>query len=597
MQHQQFTIALYGDEQDRSCVIKTLLSLLAQSVKDVRILMPETFHNVTSDGRVNFLKSDDRHDFYRKALSGADSEYMIFTGPALYYEPDALQHFYDAFLQTDCDFVTTSICHKEYGECLPVYWHSLFTKEPESEYVYFDMLPGNKCFRIDFLSDQDLETEGELIRCYQKGNYYIDKNEYVIVSFPVNEYIKMLDSKEAEELSEHLMSDKPAEEGNAVPLPDEDEVLLKLRPVPENSGESRLIKHYIERALTMPVADRVLFITNRRDDMLDSNLKALYDSVDEEKIICAKSGKHSVWESIHMCEAILTSKVIVTDDYCRYLRYLPLRPEQKVIQIWHACGAFKMFGQRGTPFSTKAELAYHARYDLVSVSSENIRTVYADAFDIDVRKVKAMGVPRTDMYFDEKIKQEKKEEIFQAHPEFCKRYLVIYAPTFRDTGEDRASFIPELDFDRLSANLPEDMLFLICPHPLMTTRILPKEYDNIIEVRDINTNDMMFAADLMITDYSSVIFEYSLLNKPILFYCYDYDEYDRGFYLRYPQDLPGEMIRTQEELLAYLTDRSRHQITDNYRMFQKKYMSACDGDSSAEIAGQIHAYLTEGRAK
>lgn len=82
----------------------------------------------------------------------------------------------------------------------------------------------------------------------------------------------------------------------------------------------------------------------------------------------------------------------------------------------------------------------------------------------------------------------------------------------------------------------------------MKNDIVPKKYDNIKVVRDFSTNDFMFVSDMLITDYSSVIFEYALLKKPIGFFCYDLAIYDRGFYLNYPDDLPGEVYENQEQL-------------------------------------------------
>ena len=106
-----------------------------------------------------------------------------------------------------------------------------------------------------------------------------------------------------------------------------------------------------------------------------------------------------------MTEVILTSKVIVTDDYVKYLRYFPLRPEQRVIQLWHACGAFKKFGQRGTNMSLPEDRATHAQYNLVCVSGENLPSIYADAFDVNYNKVKALRCPRTDEYFNKRNKK------------------------------------------------------------------------------------------------------------------------------------------------------------------------------------------------
>ena len=135
------------------------------------------------------------------------------------------------------------------------------------------------------------------------------------------------------------------------------------------------------------------------------------------------------------------------------------------------------------------------------------------------------------------------------------------------------------------------MVFVIRPHPVMTEAILHEQYPNILEVRDFSTNDLMFVSDLMVTDYSSVIFEYSLLKKPILFYCYDLAVYNRGFYLRYPEDLPGDVIQTQRELERRLCSEEWNKLSGSYDGFVKRYMSACDGHSSERIAKLINQYM------
>ena len=140
-----------------------------------------------------------------------------------------------------------------------------------------------------------------------------------------------------------------------------------------------------------------------------------------------------------------------------------------------------------------------------------------------------------------------------------------------------------LDFDKLSKDLLPNQIFVICPHPVMKNKIVEKSYDNIEVIRDFSTNDMMLVSDLLVTDYSSVIFEYALLRKPIAFYCYDLLNYNRGFYLNYPDDLPGDVYETQQALTAYLKSPEKDTLTEKYDQFIEKYMGACDGHSSERI--------------
>lgn len=106
---------------------------------------------------------------------------------------------------------------------------------------------------------------------------------------------------------------------------------------------------------------------------------------------------------------------------------------------------------------------------------------------------------------------------------------------------------------------------------------------------------MMLVSDLLVTDYSSVIFEYALLRKPIAFYCYDLLNYNRGFYLNYPDDLPGDVYETQQALTAYLKSSEKDTLTEKYDQFIEKYMGACDGHSSERIAAMINQYMEEAK--
>ena len=302
---------------------------------------------------------------------------------------------------------------------------------------------------------------------------------------------------------------------------------------------------------------------------------------------------HDNFYKLKMYYYIATSKIIITDDYIRYLRLFPLKKEQRVIQLWHACGAFKKFGIQGTTLSLGLERATHIQYNFVSVSAEGIRQIYANAFDIDKAHVVAMGVPRTDVFFDQDEIEKRSKKIFDRHPEWKNKEIIVYAPTFRDKTGDRSVFKPELDFERLSLKLKDNQIFVIAPHPVMKTPILDKKYSNIFEEREIHTMDLMFVSSQLITDYSSVIFEYCLLKKPIVFFCYDLEMYDRGFYLSYDEKLPGKMVRNQEELEQYLSSDGRFELAPNYENFVETYMGACDGKSTERIVKLIADYMKE----
>ncbi len=350
-------------------------------------------------------------------------------------------------------------------------------------------------------------------------------------------------------------------------------------------------KHEEDLLAGRKLKDQVAFVTARSDIALLPNLKSVYDAYSGKKVVFHKKAPYTKEELAQAMDAVYQSRVVVTDDYFLPLRKYGKLKGQKIVQIWHAPGAFKKFGLDGTSLFPAVDGLYHKDYDLVVVSAEEIRDVYAGAFGIDRDKVQALGFPRSDAFYDAQSVDRIKKSIYEKYPVLQNKKVILYAPTFRDhNGLKKQYFKPELDMDRLSGELNEDQMFVICPHPVMKNQIIEKEYDNIMVVRDISTTDMMFAADMLLTDYSSVIFEFSLLNKPIAFYCYDLDSYNRDFYLDYEKDLPGDVFTTQEELTAYLR-KADYQPDEKLELFRSRYMASCDGQSSKRVADAIKKML------
>ena len=338
---------------------------------------------------------------------------------------------------------------------------------------------------------------------------------------------------------------------------------------------------------------QVAFLSVRSNDKMEPNLQAVYDEVNAKKIHFIKMRPYDEKSQVKAWKYFSGSKVIVTDDYYYLLRAYGKKEGQKVAQIWHACGAFKKFGADGTSLTPQEEFLFHADYDYVTVSSEAVRGIYANAFQIDESKVHADGCPRTDRLLDPVYREKKEKKVLRSYPDLKGKTVIVYAPTFRDLpGLKKSKFVPELDFQKVSEALGGDTVMCICPHPVMTEPILARKYPNIYEVRDFGTMDVLLLADLLITDYSSVIFEYSLLHKPMVFYCYDYDTYNRDFYIDYERDLPGKIFYKQDELLSYL-EKSNFDVDKSQDRFTEKYMSACDGHSAERVAHAVEALLQD----
>ncbi len=607
LQRAWFTIALYGEKGQEESFLRVVQSLTLQNLIGIRIVMPAVWKNVVEDAgllqnNMFFVETETRDELYYLALREAETRYITFADAKVTYANNAFKYAIKNFIKSPADFAVELIYHRNFGDMQAVLFstvalNSVKTGYEKNPYLGMDYTLTNKFFRTEFLKKQKLDQEKSLLShlpgLYECG-YFTFMNDGIVFYEDAEEtYVDYVGTPETIPMMKEYLVDRSANLNSPEIVQDLNEVLPKMLRFPSKTLGGILFRKIVSFLRRYPVKNQVLFYTIRKDGELEGNARALYPYVKGKKVICASRLPHNPLRKLYMYYINITSRVIVTDDYNRYLRHFQLRQSQRVVQLWHACGAFKKFGQRGTNMSIAADHAYHAQYNIVSVSSDKIRGIYADAFDIDVHKVKALGCPRTDLFYDKKQVEQTKEKVYEVYPEFRDRYVIIYAPTFRDIGDDRTQFKPDLDFERLSKELLPDQIFLVCPHPIMRNKIVEKDYDNIKVIRDFSTNDMMLVSDMLITDYSSVIFEYALLRKPIAFYCYDLLNYNRGFYLNYPDDLPGEVYENQEQLTAYITSEDRDRLTEKYDKFIENYMSACDGHSSERIAEVINSFMEE----
>lgn len=594
------SVVLYSDLSEKQEFISSLKSLVLQRYIPYKIYVPDHFRTAIKDeieekGQLIYVKADSIKCFYDQVIDIVSSEYILLADSKFVYDKSALLELYKMAEKMYLDFVTATIYLQNEDQTFPSSSHgrnllSVKNYRNGKKAMKMDGVSGNKLIRTEYLKaiyKENCSVEEIPRNLYRQGYFAITEKCYVVFN-----------NGGEEKLVEYLTNRIPeAEKDNLEEIHLEDsrflvnqiELYKKLRTSKLKKDQWK--RQFIYKVSRLPLKNRVLFFSVRRDGELDDNLKCIAAEYDGNKIIASKRLPHDSMYKLKMYYYIATSKIIVTDDYVRYLRLFPLRKEQRVIQLWHACGAFKKFGVQGTTLSLGLERSTHIQYNLVSVSSEGIRKTYADAFDIDVSNVVALGVPRTDLFFNEEEKNRRKDIIYKSHPEWIGKEIILYAPTFRDRTGDRTKFKPELDFAKLSKELRENQIFLVAPHPVMKDQIVEGQYENIYEVRDIHTLDLMFISDILVTDYSSVIFEYALLKKPIIFFCYDLELYDRGFYLPYDESLPGKLAKSQEELTKCLIGEDRKKLGSSYENFVEKYMGACDGKSTERIVGLIKDYL------
>lgn len=594
------SVLFYAENQDQ-LFVESITSLTLQRYVPYKIIVPCYMRKIIDEtvelkNQIVYIDADNKSDFYKKSFQMITSKYVLFADEHFVYEKSALLEWYKLCEKMQLDFITSTIYLKNEDQAFPssLQGRALLKVKNyrDGEKVSaVDAILGNKLVKTQFLKsfvEEDLNDYEIIQAIYKHGYFAVTEKCYLIFNGEEEEKLSAYLSKNncdvlsPDNLKNIFLSDSRF-------LVDQIELYKKLRTTKVTKAKWK--RDFIYKVSQLPVQNRVLFFSIRRNGELDDNLKCIETQWKGKKIIASKMLPHDNLYKLKMYYYIATSKIIITDDYIRYLRLFPLKDNQRVIQLWHACGAFKKFGIQGSTLSLGLERATHIQYNFVSVSAEGIRQIYANAFDIDKSHVVAMGVPRTDIFFDKMEIKKRSEKIYSEHPEWKAKEIILYAPTFRDKTGDRSVFKPELDFEHLSNKLNENQILIIAPHPVMKTPILDKSYKNIFEERSIHTMDLMFISTQLITDYSSVIFEYCLLKKPIVFFCYDLEMYDRGFYLPYDENLPGKIVKTQNELEDYLSNNSRFELAANYDSFVDKYMGACDGNSTGRIVKLMEDYM------
>lgn len=259
------------------------------------------------------------------------------------------------------------------------------------------------------------------------------------------------------------------------------------------------------------------------------------------------------------------------------------RKGTSVIQLWHACGAFKKFG-----YDTSADIpSYYkgnvlANCDLVTVSSQICVKPFSSAMRLPEKAVRPVGVSRTDLYFNDTFNQACRNQFFSQYPNAQGKKIVLWVPTFR--GNPGIASVKGLD-DILHARdqLKDTHYFIIKLHPHTQAHI---EGTNC----SISSEELLPVADVVITDYSSILFDAMIYKHPLVLFVPDLDEYldNRGFYLDY-NTLPGLRAQNLEQLLQILTDEDllHSSVNKVYTDFYDKYMASCDGHSTKRIINYI----------
>nr|WP_225877754.1 CDP-glycerol glycerophosphotransferase family protein [Alkalibacter mobilis] len=357
----------------------------------------------------------------------------------------------------------------------------------------------------------------------------------------------------------------------------------------------------------LPVRNKIT-LANLSTGKLDGNLKYIYeellrqDTGHEVKLFLHKSQDDFNGKIVYLMRMIqaayhiATSSFFIVDDYLYPLYVVKPKDETTVVQVWHACGAFKKFGYSvvdksfgvGKSFLEKVKI--HSNYDCVLVSSKEVAKHYADGFHMDINKIISIGIPRTDIFFDEEKKEQIIKKLRNKYDIFGDKKLLLYASTFRGNSRFDAKGGCNLDMEDLKKQLGDDHVLILKLHPFVSQgfQMDDKYSDFAIDLsKDEDINELMILSDILITDYSSVVFEFALMEKPMVFYAYDLESYmdERDFYYNYEDFIPGPIARDQDELAKII--KNDVWDMDKIRQFKDKFFDYKDSGSTKRFIDKI----------
>ncbi|MEE1765824.1 bifunctional glycosyltransferase/CDP-glycerol:glycerophosphate glycerophosphotransferase [Streptomyces sp. SP18BB07] len=371
------------------------------------------------------------------------------------------------------------------------------------------------------------------------------------------------------------------------------------------SGDAK-IRLYHEVFLRMPRQRRLVVFESHLGRQYSDSPRAIYEEMRRQGL-----DFDAVWSYTGRPEGFPADATLVRRWSLPYLRALaraefwidnqsfPLkltkRPGTTYLQTWHGSALKRMgFDEPGWKLKTRAEQAEQQRtldrFDHFLIRSEHDVRTLAKAFRLREKVLLRLGYPRNDALAraretdrtdrtDRTARTDQRAslaaelgipEISAIPPD---KKILLYAPTFRHQGQRR--FTLPFDVERFAETFGDEYVLLVRAHYLNHVVLPPSVRGRVVDVSGHHdVTPVLALADALITDYSSVMFDYALLDRPMVFFTYDYEEYvheGRGTYFDLLERAPGPIVRTEDELHAVLRDSSLEEQTLKHAAARERF--------------------------
>ncbi|MFB6469125.1 CDP-glycerol glycerophosphotransferase family protein [Cytobacillus sp. Hz8] len=282
--------------------------------------------------------------------------------------------------------------------------------------------------------------------------------------------------------------------------------------------------------------------------------------------------------------------------------YIIKRPGTTYLQTWHGTPLKKMlFDIENVQGRTDdyVERVYKASrtWDYLVSPSPYATKAFKSAFHYE-GNILELGYPRNDLFYRKdhfRVAQKIRKNLRIPND----KKVVLYAPTFRDNqtsgGNNKFSFDLQFDLEKMKQELGDEYVLLLRMHVVIKNRIkIPEDYKDF--VRDVSNypdiQELYLIADVLMTDYSSVMFDFANSKKPILFFTYDLEFYRdelRGFYFDLEKEAPGPLLKTTEEIIQALQtiDQVQEEYREKYEKFYQQFCILEDGQATIRVVDKV----------
>lgn len=336
------------------------------------------------------------------------------------------------------------------------------------------------------------------------------------------------------------------------------------------------------------------------ENMVERNLDTKYLCIwffnEPDKIPIIGHGRRIKYQRIKYLYYMAVAGIWVFD--CRQPSFLIKKKSVKYIQTWHGTPLKKLaLDLEDISMAGEESLEEYKRnfkentktWDYLISQNKFSTETFRRAFDYH-NTILEIGYPRNDILINSNNAETISKIKYKWNLPNDKK-IILYAPTWRDDefyGLANYKFNPNIDFNLLKNELSNEFIMIVKYHYLVKDEIDWSSYKGFIYNFDnsYDISELYLISDMLITDYSSVMFDYSLLKRPMFFYAYDLDNYKnnlRGFYFDFMVEAPGPISQTTQQLINDIFSYDSNNYAKKYMEFWEKYNHIDNGLASKQV--------------